>query len=65
MSATVKAMCDRLAGERLAELTSARWSSSFAAYLDRLETRYPHDPEMRAYVERSRALLTQEVTGGD
>ena len=64
MSATVKAMCDALVDERLADLASDRWAVAFAAYLAGLESR-PLDPAMRAYVERSKRLLAgREITDG-
>lgn len=57
MSARVKAMCDQLIAERLAELASDRWAVAFAAYLARLEAR-PLDAPMAAYVKRGKELLS-------
>ncbi len=66
MSAAVKAMCDRLVAERTASLiATGQGRAAFTAYLAGLESRYPHDPAMRTYVARSRALLNREVAGGD
>ena len=56
MSARVKALCDALVDERLAELASDRWAVAFAAYLAGLEAR-PLDAPMAAYVKNAKKML--------
>ncbi|WP_433233859.1 hypothetical protein [Actinomadura nitritigenes] len=65
MSATVKAMCDRLVRDRQEELLAApETRDRFAAYLDGLARDYAGDPAMAAYVRSSRALLAERIEEG-
>lgn len=56
MSATVKAMCDRLVRGRQENLADDR-PAEFASWLDALERDYADEPAMLAYVAGARKVL--------